>query len=122
MTLSELYQSIEGDYEQAMRVLRMEKLLDKYVRKFPATGVIDAVLNCESAGDANAIFETAHAAKGVCGNLGLVKLASLSSTLADEFRPGHSRAMSDQAVADTFAQLKALYQKTLEGIEAYTQS
>ncbi len=122
MTLSELYQQIEGDYEQAMRVLRMEKLLDKYVKKFPDTGVIDALLRSQHSGDANAIFETAHAAKGVCANLGLVKLAALSSTVADEFRPGHARAMSDAELADTFCAIKELYGKTLDGIRCYTMS
>ena len=120
MTLAELYASIEGDYEQAMRVLRMEKLLDKYVKKFPGTGVIDALLNSENSGDTNAIFETAHAAKGVCANLGLVKLASLSAEIADEFRPGHPRAMSDAEVSDTFSQIRELYQKTLDGIRRYS--
>ncbi len=122
MTLSELYQSIEGDYEQAMRVLCMEKMIDKYIRKFPETGVIDALLQAGKAGDDKAIFENAHAAKGVCANLGLIKLAALSAALADEFRPGHSRAMSDTQVRGVFSELDALYRKTQERIQAYTRS
>ena len=44
MTLQELYQNIGGDYDQAIRVLRVEKLIDKHIRKYPAGGVADAVL------------------------------------------------------------------------------
>ena len=35
MTLEELYALIGEDYEQAMKVLRKEKLLDRYVRRLP---------------------------------------------------------------------------------------
>lgn len=35
MTLQELYAAIDGDYRQALNVLRIEKLLDKHIRKFP---------------------------------------------------------------------------------------
>ena len=31
MTLQELYQMIDGNYEQALRVLRMDKLLDTFL-------------------------------------------------------------------------------------------
>ena len=31
MTLKELYSKIGGDYDQAVRVLRMEKLIDKHI-------------------------------------------------------------------------------------------
>ena len=40
MTLQELYQMIDGDYDQALRVLRMDKLLDKHIRKLTKNGVI----------------------------------------------------------------------------------
>ena len=32
MTIEELYEQIGGDYEQAKRVLRMDKLIDKHIR------------------------------------------------------------------------------------------
>ena len=44
MTLRELYSSIGEDYEQALRVLRVEKLVDKHIRKFTQNGVIEALL------------------------------------------------------------------------------
>lgn len=33
MNIQELYQSIDGDYDQAIRVLRVEKLVDKHYKK-----------------------------------------------------------------------------------------
>ena len=44
MTLQELYQNIDGDYDQALRVLRMDKLLDKHIRKLTKNGVITQLL------------------------------------------------------------------------------
>ena len=44
MTLRELYSSIGEDYEQALRLLRVEKLVDKHIRKFTQNGVIEALL------------------------------------------------------------------------------
>ena len=31
MTVQELYQSIDGDYDKAISVLRMDKLIDKHI-------------------------------------------------------------------------------------------
>ena len=44
MTLKELYQRIDGDYEQAVSVLRIEKLMDKHIRKFSKNGVVERLL------------------------------------------------------------------------------
>ena len=35
MTLKELYIEIGGDYDRALSVLRIEKLIDKHIRKLP---------------------------------------------------------------------------------------
>ena len=119
MTLQELYHAIDGDYEQAIRVLRIEKLLDKHIRKLAKNGVVDALLAAGEGMEPTALFEAAHAAKGVCGNLGLVALASAASDIAEEFRPGNPRRMDDAEVQEKLRAIAALYQKTAEGIAQY---
>ena len=49
MTIRELYQTIEGDYDQAIRTLRMDKLLDKHIRKLAHNGVIERLFAVLSA-------------------------------------------------------------------------
>ena len=120
MTLQELYALIDGDYEQATKVLRMEKLMDKHIRKLPQNGVIDNLIQAGDSMDPTQLFETAHAAKGVCSNLGLMKLASAASEIAEEYRPGNSRRMSDEEVKAKIAEIDELYKKTTEGIRQYT--
>ncbi len=122
MTLQELYGSIDGDYSQAMRVLRIDRLLDKHIRKFVANGVVDSLLQAGKTMDPRQLFDAAHATKGVCGNLGLVKLADLSSRIAEEFREGNPRTMSDAEVQETLSQIDALYTKTKDGIQAYVSA
>ena len=70
--------------------------------------------------DPTQLFETAHAAKGVCGNLGLMKLSNMASDIAEEFRPGSSRTMSDDEVKALLAEIAALYETTANGIAEYT--
>ena len=92
MTLEALYQAIDGDYEQALKVLRVEKLMDKHIRKLPQNKVFAALHAAGEGMDAEQLFENAHALKGVCSNLGLVKISEAASEIAEEFRPGSSRA------------------------------
>lgn len=119
MTLKELYSQIGGSYDAAISVLRVEKLIDKHIRKFPKGGVVDAVLEAGKTLDPSSMFETAHAMKGVCGNLGLRSLAELASVLSEEFRPGNARTLSDDEVRARLEQIRAIYDSTVRGIAQY---
>ena len=116
MTLPELYQRIDGSYDQALRVMRMDKLIDKYIRKYPDSGMAEAVLEAE---DSSALFEAAHAMKGVCANLGLTALAEDASLLTEEFRPGGVRQLSDGEVQEILDRIEQQHQKAVDGIRLY---
>ena len=122
MTLQELYQNIDGDYEQALKVLRMDKLLDKHIRKLTKNGVVEHLIEAGETMDPTQLFETAHAVKGVCANLGLTRLSAAASEIAEEFRPGNPRCFSDEEVKAKLSAITALYAKTAEGIRAYEES
>ena len=121
MTLQELYQSIGGNYENAIRVLRMEKLMDKHIRKFTKNGVAEKLLEAGRSRDAKELFESAHALKGVCGNLGLTEMSELASEIAEEFRPGSARKLSDEEVDGKLAKIGEMYRKVCEGISRYEE-
>lgn len=122
MTLQELYGEIGGDYEAATRVLRMDKLIDKHIRKLTKNGTIDALIEAGKDMDPTRLFETAHAAKGVCGNLGLKNLADAASEIAEEFRPGNSRQHTDEEVAEKIKNIEEMYARTSDGIRRYEES
>ena len=122
MTIQELYQSINGDYEQAVRVLRMDKLIDKHIRKLTKNGVVEKLIDAGDSMDPTLLFESAHAVKGVCGNLGLTKLAAAASEIAEEFRPGNPRTLTDAQVSERIRGIAELYAKTTEGIGRYEEA
>jgi HPt (histidine-containing phosphotransfer) domain-containing protein len=122
MTIEELYKVIGGDYEQAIKVLRMDKLIDKHIRKLSQNEIFDNLLSAKDSLDPNALFDAAHAIKGVCANLGLVNLSKLASEIAEEFRNGSQRKMSDDEVKAKIDELEELYKRSVEGIKEYEAS
>ena len=122
MTIEELYEEIGGDYEQAKRVLRMDKLIDKHIRKLTTNGIIDSLIAAGDALDPTTMFEAAHAVKGYCANLGLTKISGLASELSEEYRPGNPRKMSDEEVREKVEEIRELYRKSAEGVARYESS
>lgn len=121
MTLRELYEKIGGDYEQALKVLRIEKLIDKHIRKLPANDIFSSLEEAGNTMDEKQLFESAHAIKGVCANLGLVKLSSAASEITEEFRPGNVRKLSDDEVKAKIKKVEELYGIAVDGIKQYEQ-
>ncbi|MBR0409894.1 MAG: Hpt domain-containing protein [Eubacterium sp.] len=119
MTLQELYQNIDGNYDQAIRVLRMEKLMDKHIRKLTKNGVVDKLIEAGKEKDPVQLFECAHAVKGVCSNLGLTRLADAASEIAEEYRAGNSRKLSDEEINEKLQEIESVYKKTVEAIHQY---
>ena len=122
MTLRELYAEIDGDYDKAIQILMLEKLMDKHIRKLPANPIFSALEAAEESMDETALFDSAHAIKGVCANLGLVKLAGLASDITEEFRPGNERKITDDEVKEIIDELFRQYNKTVERINEYEQT
>ena len=122
MTLRELYELIGGDYEQATRVLRMDKLIDKHIRKLSKNGVVDEVIAAGQEMDPTRLFEASHAMKGICANLGLIGLADAASAIAEEYRPGNSRTLTDEQVREKIQEIADLYARTVEGIRQYEEA
>lgn len=119
MTLEELYLNIGGDYARATKVLRVEKLIDKHIRKIPANQIFPALEQAGKDMDATALFENAHAMKGVTANLGLTKICDLATELAEEFRPGNPRTMSDAEVQRMIEEITAMFHYAAEEIKQY---
>ena len=119
MTLQELYVAIGGDYDQAVRVLRIEKLIDKHIRRLPTNGVVDGLLDAGGSMDPTELFEKSHAMKGVCANLGLVKLSAAASEISEEYRPGNQRQFSDEEIKAKLEAIRSDYTVIVEKIREY---
>lgn len=121
MTLQELYQNIDGNYDHAVQIMRMEKLIARYISKFPKSGVNEALQEAGRTLDPARMFETAHAMKGVCANMGLDKLSAAAGEICEAFRPGNVRSISDDEIRARLAEVDAMYQRTVESIRSYEQ-
>ncbi len=121
MTIQELYAEIGGNYDQAVRVMKMDKLIDRYIRKLRASSVGDSLAEAGESMDATKLFESAHAMKGVCANLGLDTLASAAGAVTEEFRPGNPRRLSDDEVRAKVDDITALFRKTVDTIRQYEE-
>ena len=119
MTLQELYSVIGGNYAQAQQIMKMDKLIDRYIRKLKTSGVYEQLAAAGEKMDPASLFDSAHAMKGVCANLGLDNLAAAAGIITEEFRPGNSRSMSDEEVKAKLTEIDERYRKTLDGIERY---
>ena len=119
MTLEELYAAMEGDYDQAVRVLRIEKLIDKHIRKFPNNEIFDVLAEADAKMDGEGLFEAAHAIKGVCANLGLTKISVLASEVCEDFRSGRPRSKTDEEIHALVKEILRLRQVAIDALAAY---
>ena len=121
MTIQELYEKIGGNYDQAVRVMKTDRLIDKYIRKLKSSGVCEALAEAGQTMDAVRLFESAHAMKGVCANLGLDALAKAADELTEEFRTGNPRRLSDEEVGERLKAIAERYRLTAAGISDYEE-
>jgi len=119
MTIQQLYEKIGGNYEQAVRVMKKDKLIDKYVRKLKDSDAGELLAQAGETMDAAKLFDSAHALKGVCANLGLDALADAADEITEEFRSGNPRKLSDAAVHEKVEALLTRLRNTVQGIEEY---
>ncbi len=119
MTVQELYASIGGDYAAAKKILQMDKMIERFIAKLPRDKSCEKLIEAWKAGDTQGVFEGAHALKGVCANLGLLKLSAQAGEICDEFRPGDARTMSDDEVEKKIELIRAEYEQASAQILAF---
>ncbi len=114
MTIQECYRAIGADYDEVLGRLRSERLIQKFVLKFPEDGSFQLLCDSMEAGDLETAFRASHTIKGVCGNLGFSRLGASSHDLTEALR-----ARDGARAAALLDQVKADYQETVAAIRAY---
>ena len=116
MTIRELYEQIGGSYEHAVQIMKKDKMIHKYLLKLADSGVYEKFSAAGESMDPTQLFESAHAMKGVCANLGLDELAHTVGTITEEFRPGAVRKLTDAQVKAGLDKAGELYRRAEDGI------
>ena len=120
MTIQECYRQLDGDFSQAEKMLLSEKLVERFIAKFPDDGSFSNLCAAMENGDCDRAFRAAHTLKGVSGNLCLNRLFSSVSRLAEALR---GKAEGIPAGADLMLEeVKRDYQLTVNAIRAYLDS
>jgi len=121
MTLQELYAEIDGNYQEVLGRMRMDKLIDRFIVKFlddtSCQRLIDVYDNPEST--IRQRFDAAHSAKGVTANLSLTKLSKLASDVCECFRYGNEKLRAETDVDGLMDEFRVCYAHTVETIQDY---
>lgn len=88
MTLVDFYQSIGEDYEEVLERFGSDRLIEKYLLRFPTEPSYQQLMDAVGAGDWKAAFQAAHNLKGVASNVGCSLLSQAASDLTEQLRPG----------------------------------
>lgn len=116
MLLQECYAVLGGDYEDVMSRLRSEKLVQKFVLKFPNDGSYDLLCTSLEQKNYDDAFRAAHTIKGMCQNLGFTKLLESSHLLTEELRGGYTPQVDGLA-----AQVIEDYKVVVDAIKAFEE-
>ena len=88
MNLEELYISLHGDYADAKARLMNDRLVEKFVLKFPSDPSMQQLREAVVSGDNAAAFRAVHTLKGVAANLSFSELRETASALTEQLRRG----------------------------------
>ena len=119
MTVKELYETIGGDYNEALRRLSMDQLIGKFIVRFLEDTSCSALLTAWAQQDEKGLFEEAHAAKGVCANLALTSLAGLADTITEATRPGNEALRSEIDLPHLVSEFEQCYADTVREIRVF---
>jgi HPt (histidine-containing phosphotransfer) domain-containing protein len=114
MSLASCYTALGGDYEGVVARLRSEKLVQKFVLKFPNDGSYALLCASLEKRDQEEAFRAAHTLKGVCQNLNFTRLYQSSSRLTDLLRGGW-----DEEALELMKQVTEDYNVTVDAICAF---
>lgn len=117
MMMEEVYRQIGGDYAAALALLGRDKLIERFVRRFPADPTFGALTDAMQASDWDAAFAAAHTLKGLALSLAFTRLGHAAAALTEALRP--PRSTPDPAAwLALYAQVKDCYQQVLEAVLA----
>ncbi len=86
MNLNDFFPLVGGDYKDITERLVSERLIYKYIGRFPADPCYQELLTALKNNDVKEAFRAAHTMKGICATLALGDLYKLSCELTELFR------------------------------------
>lgn len=113
MDLRSFYNAVGGDLEQTLSRLPSEKMIFKFVLKFPDDPSHAQLTQALESGDIPTAFRAAHTLKGTSSTLGFGELTAAASALTEQLR--NATALPQQSFV---AAVNDAYRLTIENIQA----
>lgn len=114
MTLEECYIRLQGDYTEAKNRLMNDRLIERFILKFPSDPSMGALTEMIEAGDNAAAFRAVHTLKGVAANLAFTQLFKDASNLTEQMR-----SLQNAADPVLYDKLKATYNMVIDTLKVY---
>lgn len=117
MTLQECYTQLRGNYAEAKQRLMNDRLIDKFILKFPDDPSMEALREMVKAGDNAASFRAVHTLKGVAANLAFTQLFQDASNLTEQLRD-----LQHDPDPTLYSILQETYQQVINTLMEYKNS
>lgn len=114
MTLEECYNKLQGDYQEAKNRLMNDRLIERFILKFPDDPSMGALIDMMAVGDRAATFRAVHTLKGVAANLAFTQLFQDASNLTEQLRP-----LDSDPDPELFRKLKERYDHVISVLKEY---
>lgn len=116
MTIQEVYEKINGDYEDVLTRLPREELVKKFAVKFLDDPSFDQLVKALEEDNQEEAFRAAHTLKGVCMNLGFKILYKSTYNITEALRLGYPK-ISKEELHNLFKKLDKDYNIVINGIK-----
>ncbi len=113
MTIRECYEQMGADYEDVLRRLGSEQMVERFARKFLEEKTFDHLKEALGRKDAEEAFRAAHTLKGICLNLGFNNLFTVSSELTEKLRPRETEGSEE-----LFQKVQEQYNITIQALKS----
>lgn len=117
MTVQELYETIGGNYQEAVNRMMNDNFIARMLGKFLSSNSYGNVVQAYEEKDFKKLFDEVHSFKGVTGNLALTPLFDLAYKITEATRnlaPGESVNLDNE-----IKELKEKYQLTVDTITKF---
>lgn len=88
MTIRELYQQMDADYDDLLTRLPKEELVGRFLQKYIDSSDFEKMIKAYVDEDYEKVFETSHNLKGMSANLSLIKTQKTISEICEAVRNG----------------------------------
>lgn len=116
MTAKECYELIGGNYEEALRRVMMDSMIEKLSAMFLDDKSYVGLVAAMEENDYDEAFKMAHTLKGVCQNLAYTALGSVSDELTEALRENKRDV---ELAKQLFEKTKVEYERTVNGLKEF---